>query len=140
MVGTNGIGRLGFSLHDHPAATRAVPIDRATLLVTRYTPAVFDELVRAYLSTGAGISGMQPKIMVPDRATIAVPTLIVNAASPAYPGLAANEFLCLSAARRAGIPTPTFDLSDDGQRWITSSQSPSTSPRRCPRWSAPPTR
>lgn len=31
------------------------------------------------------------------------------------PGLAANEFLCLSAARRSGIETPVFDLSDDGQ-------------------------
>ncbi|MES9822676.1 MAG: HipA domain-containing protein, partial [Candidatus Thiodiazotropha sp.] len=31
------------------------------------------------------------------------------------PGLAANEFLCLSAARRAGIETSDFDLSDDGR-------------------------
>ena len=76
---------------------------------------MFDELVRAYLNTGAGIAGMQPKIMVPERGTIPVPSLIVKAASPAYPGLAANEFLCLSAARRAGIETPAFDLSHDGQ-------------------------
>ena len=61
---------------------------------------------------------MQPKIMVPDRPTIAIPSLIVKAASPAYPGLAANEFLCLSAAKRAGILTPDFDLSDDGQMLV----------------------
>jgi serine/threonine-protein kinase HipA len=58
---------------------------------------------------------MQPKIMVPDRPTIPIPSLIVKAASPANPGLAANEFLCLSAARRAGIEVPGVDLSDDGQ-------------------------
>ncbi|MDB5876990.1 MAG: HipA N-terminal domain protein [Variovorax sp.] len=115
LVGSNGIGRLNFRLHDHPAPVPAAPIDRQTLLATRYTPEVFDELVRAYLSTGAGIAGMQPKIMVPDRPTIPVPTLIVKTASAAYPGLAANEFLCLTAARRAGILTPTFDLSYDGQ-------------------------
>jgi serine/threonine-protein kinase HipA len=61
---------------------------------------------------------MQPKIMVPDRPTVPIPSLIVKAASPAYPGLAANEYLCLSAARRAGIEVPVFDLSHDGQMLI----------------------
>ena len=44
------------------------------MLGTRYTPEVFDDLVRAYLNTGAGIAGMQPKIMVPDRVSVPVPT------------------------------------------------------------------
>lgn len=114
VVGSNGIGRLGFRLPGvQPLAAPRI-IDRKTLLGTRYTPEVFDELVRAYLSTGAGIAGMQPKIMVPDRITLAVPTIIVKAAAPSYPGLSANEFMCLTAARHAGIETPTFDLSDDG--------------------------
>jgi serine/threonine-protein kinase HipA len=93
-------------------------LSKAELLKTRYTPEVFNELVAAYLSTGAGIAGMQPKIMVPDRPTIPVPSLIVKAGSPAYPGLAANEYLCLSAARGAGIKVPEFALSDDGQMLI----------------------
>lgn len=115
LVGANGIGRLGYSLPGQPPAPNPPVLSRQTLLATAFTPALFDELVRAYLSTGAGIAGMQPKIMVPDRPTIPIPTLIVKAGSPAYPGLAANEFLCLSAAKRAGIQTPTFELSDDGQ-------------------------
>lgn len=118
LIGTNGIGRLGFRLPDAAPTPPGRPLDRATLLATRYTPEVFDDLVAAYLATGAGISGMQPKIMVPDRPTIPVPTLIVKAASDAYPGLAANEFLCLSAARRAGIDVPGFELSDDGQMLV----------------------
>ncbi len=115
LIGSNGIGRLAFHLPNAPPTAAAPVLDRATLLATRFTPAVFDDLVRAYLSTGAGIAGMQPKIMVPTRASIPIPDLIVKAASPAYPGLAANEYLCLSAARRAGFEVPGFELSDDGQ-------------------------
>ncbi|PIM53545.1 phosphatidylinositol kinase [Roseateles chitinivorans] len=115
LIGENGIGRLGFTIPGVAPSPRAQTLNREALLRMRYTPALFDELVRAYLNTGAGIAGMQPKIMVPDRPTIPIPSLIVKAASPAYPGLAANEFLCLSAAKRAGIEVPGFDLSDDGQ-------------------------
>jgi serine/threonine-protein kinase HipA len=118
LVGSNGIGRLGYCLPDRPAAARGTVMARKALLEMAYTPEVFDELVRAYLSTGAGIAGMQPKIMVPDRPTIPIPTLIVKTASDAYPGLAANEFMCLTAASKAGILTPGFDLSHDGQMLV----------------------
>jgi serine/threonine-protein kinase HipA len=116
LIGDNGIGRLGYRLPGVDATPGSVPITKSALLATRYTPQVFDELVRAYLSTGAGIAGVQPKIMVPEvRAAIAIPTLIVKAGSAAYPGLAANEYLCLRAANLAGIETSAFDLSHDGQ-------------------------
>jgi serine/threonine-protein kinase HipA len=118
LIGRNGIGRLGYHLIDQPDSVAPRSIGKAELLKTRYTPTVFSELIAAYLSTGAGIAGMQPKIMVPDRPTIPIPSLIVKAASAAYPGLAANEHLCLSAARRAGIRVPEFALSDDGQMLI----------------------
>lgn len=118
LMGHNGIGRLGFEVPGHSAPASPRPLSRQTLLQTRYTPAVFDELVAAYLSIGAGIAGMQPKIMVPDRPTVPIPSLIVKAASPAYPGLAANEYLCLSAARHSGLMVPEFDLSDDGQMLV----------------------
>ena len=118
LVGRNGIGRLGYRLPGAPDVAPPPPMGKAALLATRYSPEVFDDLVAAYLSTGAGIAGMQPKIMVPDRPTVPIPSLIVKAASPAYPGLTANEFLCLSAARRAGIEVPEFALSDDGQMLV----------------------
>lgn len=47
-----------------------------------------------------------------------IPTQIVKAASDAYPGLAANEYLCLRAANLAGIRTPIFDLSHDGKMLV----------------------
>jgi serine/threonine-protein kinase HipA len=115
LIGENGIGRLGFRLPDASPPDRIAPLSRSDLLRTRIGPELFETLVQAYLSTGIGIAGIQPKIMVPDRATVAVPNLIVKSASDAYPGLAANEFMCLSAARLAGIETPDFELSDDGQ-------------------------
>ncbi|MCS4510184.1 type II toxin-antitoxin system HipA family toxin [Xylophilus ampelinus] len=118
LVGRNGIGRLGFSLPDEAGPAMPRSLSKEELLKTAYTPEVFNELVAAYLSTGAGIAGMQPKIMVPDRPTVPIPSLIVKAASPAYPGLAANEFLCLAAARHAGIEVPSFALSDDGQMLV----------------------
>jgi serine/threonine-protein kinase HipA len=118
LVGRNGIGRLGYSLPDQAVTPMPRTISKNELLKTAYTPEVFNDLVAAYLSTGAGIAGMQPKIMVPDRPTVPIPSLIVKAASAAYPGLAANEFLCLTAAKEAGIDTPIFALSDDGQMLV----------------------
>ena len=118
LVGRNGIGRLGYSLPDSAVTPMPRTISKNELLTMAYTPAMFNNLVTAYLSTGAGIAGMQPKIMVPDRPTVPIPSLIVKAASDAYPGLAANEFLCLTAAKEAGIDTPIFALSDDGQMLV----------------------
>lgn len=118
LVGRNGIGRLGYAVPGQPASAAPRPLSKGELLKTRYTPEVFDELVAAYLSTGAGIAGMQPKIMVPDRPTVPIPSLIVKAASAAYPGLAVNEYLCLSAARSASIDVPSFELSEDGQMLV----------------------
>jgi len=118
LMGRNGIGRLGYRLPGQPAVATPPPLGKEELLKTRYTPQAFDELVAAYLGTGAGISGVQPKIMVPDRAAVPIPSLIVKAGSAAYPDLAANEYLCLSAARRAGIAVPAFALSDDGQMLV----------------------
>lgn len=116
LIGNNGIGRLGYSIPGANTASTAAPLSKEALLNTAYTPAVFNELVAAYLSTGAGIAGVQPKIMVPEaRFSVPIPTLIVKAASEAYPGLTANEYLCLRAATLAGIETPTFDLSHDGK-------------------------
>lgn len=114
LMGDNGIGRLGYRLPDAPATTVTSVVNKADLLSSGNGPALFQDLTRAYLSTGAGISGIQPKIMVPDRATIPVPTLIVKLAAERYPGLSANEFMCLSAARAAGITVAPFDLSEDG--------------------------
>ncbi len=115
LIGTNGIGQLGFQLPDGTPAARPQHIAREEILCAKVDGALFGQLVRAYLSTGVGISGLQPKILVPDRATWTVPNLIVKAGSPAYPGLAANEFVCLEAARLAGIAVSAHELAQSGE-------------------------
>jgi len=91
-------------------------------------PLTFDYLLDTYLASG--ISGVQPKVLVPDvdtgarfpggdeRTTALLSDFIVKAASPSYPNLTQNEFLCMDAARRAGIDVPEFHLSDDGSLFV----------------------
>lgn len=125
LMGNNGIGRVGFSVNrgvgegmgdrvadEKPPAPPAV--SRETLLQSTAGPRLFAQLVDAYLSISAGVSGVQPKVLLPSRAMFPVPDLIVKLAGADYPGLSANEYLCLDTARRAGIPVPAFDLSADG--------------------------
>lgn len=118
MVGQNGIGNLGYMLPGAEPASAPTRIEREALLALPFTPELYEDLVRAYLSSGVGIAGVQPKIMVADRATVPIPSVIVKVASAAYSGLAANEFLCLSAAKKAQILTPGFELSHDGQMLV----------------------
>ncbi len=80
---------------------------------------LFAELVDRYILR-AGISGVQPKVLVPevmepptDKATVITHELIVKSGRAQYPGLAANEFLCMGIAKEAGLPVPEFYLSDN---------------------------
>jgi serine/threonine-protein kinase HipA len=89
------------------------------------TEDLFSELVDSYLLR-TGISGVQPKVIVPEatgwtadpRATLLMPELIVKSGREEFPGLAINEFLCMDAARRAGMPVPEFYLSDNRQLFV----------------------
>lgn len=117
LIGQNGIGRLGYGLPKGARGRRPSPVSRRQLLAQGVGKKgrVFLDLVDAYLSTGAGLSGVQPKILLPERSTIPVPNLLVKVAGADYPGLAANEFLCLEVARRAGLAVAEHALSDDGE-------------------------
>lgn len=131
LMGGNAIGRVGFELLERDRSAAPAPVTREALLHTPVNEQTFSELVRAYLSTGVGISGVQPKIMVPSRASLPIPDLIVKTSGPAYPGLAANEWLCLNAARAAGIAVPRFELSDDGQLLVLDRFDIGVSGERC---------
>lgn len=83
---------------------------------------LFDELAQRYLLR-TGISGVQPKLLVPEapsvgKASLITTDLIVKSGGDDFPGLAINEFVCMSAARRAGIPVPEFRLSDNRQLFV----------------------
>lgn len=118
MMGQNGIGNLGYALPGAVSTAGPTHIERESLLAMPFTPELYEDLLRAYLSSGVGIAGVQPKVMVADRATVPIPSVIVKVASATYAGLAANEYLCLTAARKAQVLTPGFELSHDGQMLV----------------------
>ena len=77
----------------------------------------------------SGISGVQPKVLVRDEKTFAEMEHTGERLSQSYKGathivklwerneypqLAANEFFCLSAARKCGLDVPPFRLAEDG--------------------------
>jgi len=116
LAGGRAIGRVGFVIEFEDLAQAPIkPTSKQEILASTNSDDLFEQLLRYYLPTGAGISGVQPKVMVPSRATLPTPDLIVKADGAAYPGLSANEFLCMTAAKAAGINTAECDLSVDGK-------------------------
>jgi serine/threonine-protein kinase HipA len=93
------------------------------------TESLFAELVDKYIYR-TGISGVQPKVLVPQvvapnsmepassKATVRTPDLIVKSGRQEYPGLAANEFLCMSIAKESGLAVPEFYLSDNKELFV----------------------
>lgn len=85
---------------------------------------IFAGLVDRYILR-AGISGVQPKVLVPEhqdsapqRFTSKTSDLIIKSGRDEFPGLAINEFLCMSVAREAGIAVPEFYLSANAKLFV----------------------
>ena len=85
---------------------------------------IFADLLDRYILR-AGISGVQPKVLVPEqqdfelrRATSKTSDLIIKSGRDEFPGLAINEFLCMSIAKEAGILVPQFYLSDNAKLFV----------------------
>ncbi|RKP56580.1 type II toxin-antitoxin system HipA family toxin [Pararobbsia silviterrae] len=151
ITGENQIGRLRYAEPGKARESKKAEVGLSTVLATGSEAGLFEHLVDAYLDSG--ISGFQPKVMIPDadktadralsgdaigsepvssreegspdpgrgeadakvieKTTATTPTLILKAAGDDHPHLPVNEYLCMSAARRAGIRVPRFWLSDD---------------------------
>ncbi|SDS05664.1 serine/threonine-protein kinase HipA [Pseudomonas sp. Z003-0.4C(8344-21)] len=88
------------------------------------TEDIFANMLDRYILR-AGISGVQPKLLVPERQEAGLPRvtsktsdLIIKSGRDEFPGLAINEFLCMSMAKEAGIPVPPFYLSDNAKLFV----------------------
>ncbi len=101
------------------------------------TESLFAELVDKYIYR-TGISGVQPKVLVPQavasamvpavsssaieaassKATVRTTDLIVKSGRQEYPGLAANEYLCMSIAKESGLSVPEFYLSKNKELFV----------------------
>jgi serine/threonine-protein kinase HipA len=136
ITGQNQIGRLRYREPEENDEALKAEVGLDELLKSQGSDALFDHLVNVYLRSG--ISGFQPKVMIPDadaiaqregeaalvdqhvteKSTAITSDLIVKAAGEDYHHLAQNEFLCMEAARLAGIRVPEFWLSDDGSLFV----------------------
>jgi len=112
-----GIGRVGFTSDQFPQ-DEVKKENLAEILQWQGKQPLFEELVDKYLLQ-TSISGVQPKILVRDqRATFHTPGLIIKSGLDEYPGLAINEFFCMSAALKCGLKVPEFHLSDDHKLFV----------------------
>lgn len=123
ITGRHQIGRLQFMEPGDPWQETPPRVGLNQLLHETSSNELFAFLVDTYFESG--ISGVQPKVLMPDadrtepeRLTILQPDLIVKAAGTEYEWLTQNEFLCMDAARRAGLTVPDFWLSDDGALFV----------------------
>jgi len=126
IVGGAQIGRLTYARPEEKRSRVTGRIGLKEILAHQPTSELFDFLVATYFESG--ISGVQPKVLVPDgdkgvanvgRETVVHADLIVKSGGEEFPYLTQNEFMCLTAARRAGIETPNFWLSEDGGLFVT---------------------
>lgn len=120
VTGGNQVGRNRYSLiDDKEPKISETPESLDELLAYPDTLELFHELVSKY-ALRSGISGVQPKVLLDasQRATMSSSSYIVKSWGNDYPYLAANEYFCMTAARRAGLSTPEFFLSDNGGLFI----------------------
>ena len=125
IVGGQQIGRLSYARPDERHEVKPPQIGLKKILRRTPTSELFDFLVATYFESG--VSGVQPKVLVPDgdrpdsalgREAVVHADLIVKSGGDEFPHLAQNEFMCMTAARAAGIETPRFWLSDDGDLFV----------------------
>lgn len=124
LTGSNQIGRLRYVVAGEQTQKKT-SVAHQDIIHASASRELFAHLVDLHFNSG--VSGFQPKVLVPDsrtcidaKSTIALSDLIVKSAGDDYPFLAQNEFMCMEVARRAGLQVPEFWLSDDGGLFIMS--------------------
>ncbi len=120
ILGGYQTGRNRFTLADQKLPQSAAsPEALDDILKYPDTEELFRDLMGRYLLQ-SGISGVQPKVMINarDRATFRSSSYIVKSWGGDYPYLAANEYFCMTAVKRSGLPTPEFYLSEDGRLFV----------------------
>lgn len=120
VTGGNQIGRNRFArVGDERPGLAETRESLDELLTYPDTTELFHELVSRY-ALRSGISGVQPKVMLEavERGTLTTAGYIVKSWGAEYPQLALNEFFCMSAVKRAGLPVPEFYCAENGGLFI----------------------
>lgn len=115
QIGKNQFMRSGESPSEQPDNIESL----SEILAYPDTTELFHELVNRY-AMRSGVSGVQPKVLLDaqKRGTLAAHKYIVKSSGDDYPHLAANEFFCMTAAQRAGLPVHPFYLAENGGLFV----------------------
>src|ERR1700678_1920940 len=132
VVGRSQVGRIRYT-GDKEHLHEDVPFQSVDeILERRRGGDLFRYLLEKFASF-SGISGVQPKILVRDEKAFAEmehtghrlsqsykgATHIVKLWEPnEYPQLAANEYFCLTVARKYGLDVPPYRLAEDGMALV----------------------
>jgi serine/threonine-protein kinase HipA len=132
VIGRSQVGRIRYT-GDREQLHEDVPFQSVDeILERRRGGGLFRYLLEKFASF-SGISGVQPKILVRDEKAFAEmeqtgirlsqsyqgATHIVKLWEPnEYPQLAANEYFCLTAARKCGLDVPPYRLAEDGMALV----------------------
>jgi serine/threonine-protein kinase HipA len=132
IVGRSQIGRIRYT-GDKEQLHEDVPFQSIDEILERKRGGDLFRYLLERFASFSGISGAQPKILVRDEKAFAEmehtghrlsssyrgATHIVKLWEPnEYPHLAANEYFCLTAARRCGLEVPPFRLAEDGMALV----------------------
>jgi serine/threonine-protein kinase HipA len=134
IVGRSQVGRIPYT-GDKEQLHEDVPFQSVDEILERKRGGDLFRYLLAKFASFSGISGVQPKILVRDEYAFAESemgrtglrlsqsyrgaTHIVKLWEPnEYPQLAANEYFCLTAARRCGLDVPAFRLAEDGMALV----------------------
>jgi len=132
IVGRSQVGRIRYTGHKEQL-NGEVPFQSVDeILESRRGGGLFLYLLEKFAAF-SGISGVQPKVLVRDEIAFAGTeqsghrlsasyrgaTHIVKFWEPnEFPQLAANEYFCLTAARKCGLDVPPFRLADNGMALV----------------------
>jgi len=132
IVGRSQIGRIRYT-GDKEQLHEDVPFQSVDEILERKRGGDLFRYLLEKFASFSGMSGVQPKILVRDEKAFAEmehtghrlsasyrgATHIVKLWEPnEYPQLAANEYFCLTAARRCGLEVPPFRLAEDGMALV----------------------
>ena len=132
VVGRSQVGRIRYT-GEKEQLREDVPFQSIDEILERKRGGDLFRYLLEKFASFSGISGVQPKILVRDENAFAEmepaghrlsgsyrgATHIVKLWEPnEYPQLAANEYFCLTAARKCGLDVPPFRLAEDGMALV----------------------
>ena len=132
VVGRSQVGRIRYT-GDQEQLHEDVPFQSVDEILERKRGGDLFRYLLEKFASFSGISGVQPKILVRDEKAFAEmehtghrlsqsykgATHIVKLWEPnEYPQLAANEYFCLTVARKCGLDVPPYRLAEDGMALV----------------------